>query len=73
MRPCRPNLLQQILSQHQLLNPPWNLFDCARGPSFGFAGTQGNFAMFEAITAVMGLVSAGVFLAHAFEGVRSRA
>jgi hypothetical protein len=29
--------------------------------------------MFEAVTAVMGLVSAGVFLAHAFEGVRSRA
>jgi len=29
--------------------------------------------MFEAVTAVMGLVSVGVFLAHAFEGVRSRA
>jgi hypothetical protein len=38
-------------------------------PSFGWAWTQGNFSMFEAFMAVMGLVSAGVFLAHAFEGV----
>jgi hypothetical protein len=29
--------------------------------------------MLEAITAIMGLVSAGVFLAHAFEGVLLRA
>jgi len=36
-------------------------------------GRKRNFAMFEAVTAFMGLVSAGVFLAHAFEGVRSRA
>lgn len=26
--------------------------------------------MFETVTAVMGLISAGVFLAHAFDGVR---
>ena len=36
-------------------------------------GRKRNFAMFEAVTAFMGLVSTGVFLAHAFEGVRSRA
>jgi len=29
--------------------------------------------MIEAVTAVMGLMGAGIFLAHAFEGVRSRA
>jgi len=29
--------------------------------------------MFEAVTAMMGLLGAGIFLAHAFEGVRSRA
>ena len=29
--------------------------------------------MIETVTAVMGLVSAGIFLAHAFEGYRSRA
>jgi len=26
--------------------------------------------MFETLTAVMGLLGAGIFLAHAFEGVR---
>jgi len=29
--------------------------------------------MIETVSAVMGLVSAGIFLAHAFEGYRSRA
>jgi hypothetical protein len=29
--------------------------------------------MFEMLTAAMGLVGAGIFLAHAFEGVLSRA
>ena len=29
--------------------------------------------MIETVTAVMGLVSMGIFLAHAFEGYRSRA
>jgi hypothetical protein len=29
--------------------------------------------MIETVTAVMGLVSAGIFLAHAYEGFRSRA
>jgi len=29
--------------------------------------------MIETVTAVMGLVSAGIFLAHAFEGYRYRA
>jgi hypothetical protein len=28
------------------------------------------FAMFETIAAVMGLLGAGIFLAHVFEGVR---
>ncbi len=36
-------------------------------------GAQGKFAMFETMTAMMGLVGAGIFLAHAFEGIRSRA
>jgi hypothetical protein len=29
--------------------------------------------MSEAVTAVLGLISIGIFLAHAFEGFRSRA
>jgi hypothetical protein len=30
------------------------------------------FAMIDAMTALMGLMGAGIFLAHAFEVVRSR-
>jgi hypothetical protein len=51
-----------------------NLFDCAGVHVVWFSrGAKGRFAMFEAMTAMMGLVGAGIFLAHAFEGVRSRA
>jgi len=51
---------------------PGNLFDCARLPPFCIAqGRKGRFAMFETMTAVMGLVGAGIFLAHAFEVIRS--
>jgi hypothetical protein len=31
-------------------------------------GNKGTFAMIETVIAVMGLVSAGIFLAHAIEG-----
>jgi hypothetical protein len=34
-------------------------------------GRKGRFAMFETMTAVMGLIGAGIFLAHAFDGIRS--
>jgi hypothetical protein len=37
------------------------------------AGAQRTFAMIETVTAFLGLFSAGIFLAHAFEGFRSRA
>ena len=40
--------------------------------SFCSCGAQRKFAMFEMVTAVMGLVGAGIFIAHAFEGVLSR-
>jgi len=36
-------------------------------------GRKGLTAMFETMTAMMGLLGAGIFLAHAFEGIRSRA
>jgi len=41
--------------------------------AFCWRGAQRMFAMFELVTAVMGLVGAGIFIAHAFEGVLSRA
>jgi hypothetical protein len=51
-----------------------NRFDCAGVNVVLFSrGAKGRFAMIEAVTAVMGLVGAGIFLAHAFEGVRTRA
>jgi hypothetical protein len=51
-----------------------NLFDCATLQSFSSSqGRKGRLAMIGTVTAVMGLVSAGIFLAHAFEGFRSRA
>jgi hypothetical protein len=37
------------------------------------AGRKGRFAMFETMTAIMGLAGAAIFIAHAFEGIRSRA
>jgi hypothetical protein len=33
-------------------------------------GAARILAMLETLTAVMGLIGAGIFLAHAFEGVR---
>jgi hypothetical protein len=42
------------------------------GGRFLSQGRKGTLAMFEIMTAVMGLVGAAIFLAHAFEGIRSR-
>ena len=51
-----------------------NLFDCASLQSFSpRAGANRKFVMIGTVTAVMGLVSAAIFLAHAFEGYRYRA
>ena len=51
-----------------------NPFDCAGCHVVWFPrGSQRMFAMIETVTALMGLVGAGIFLAHAFEGVLYRA
>jgi len=72
--PLSSNLLQQIITRSGSSLQPLNLFDCATARSFcGLQGRKGSFAMIETVTAVMGLVSAAIFLAHAFEGYRSRA
>jgi hypothetical protein len=39
---------------------------------FARTARKGTFAMIETVTAVMSLVSAGIFLAHAFEDYRTR-
>ena len=68
------NLLYQSISQARISTPARNPFDCAR-PDVVLSrpGAQRIFAMIETVTALLGLVSAGIFLAHAFEGFRSRA
>jgi hypothetical protein len=55
-------------------SPSPNLFDCARCRVVWLsAGRVKECVMIEMLTAFMGLISAGVFLAHLFEGVRSSA
>ena len=52
-----------------------NVFDCVgvRVVCFACAGERkGSRPMIEMVTAFMGLVGAGIFIAHAFEGVLSR-
>ena len=67
-------LLRQIISRVRSSFPAGNSFDCAAGHVVLFAlGAQRIFAMIETVTAFLGLFSAGIFIAHAFEGFRSRA
>jgi hypothetical protein len=42
-------------------------------PRFLACRAEWNKTMIETVSALMGLVSAGIFLAHAFEGYRTRA
>ena len=66
-------LLRQIISRMRFSFPIGNSFDCAAGHVVLFAiGAQRIFAMIETVTAFLGLFSAGIFIAHAFEGFRSR-
>ena len=45
----------------------------ARVPLGPDAGPLGSVAMFEAVAAFFGVMSAGIFIAHAVDGYRSRA
>jgi hypothetical protein len=66
-------LLRKLLGRRDCVLVPGSLFDSARSAPFSVAqGRKGTLAMFETMTAVMGLVGAAIFLAHAFEGIRSR-
>jgi hypothetical protein len=57
--PIRPEMFLTVQARHRLLHVR--------------SGRKGLTAMFETMTAMMGLVGAVIFLAHAFEGIRSRA
>jgi hypothetical protein len=65
-------LLLQIISRLQFSIPKRNPFDCAAWRVVLSApGAKGRNAMVETVSACLGLISAGIFLAHAFEGFRS--
>ena len=49
------------------------LLTVQRGGRSVSAGRAMEFAMIETVTAFLGLISAAIFLAHAFDGFRSRA
>jgi hypothetical protein len=51
---------------------PGNLLTVQGRRRFLSRSSVKDLAMFETMTAVMGLVGAAIFLAHAFEGIRSR-
>jgi hypothetical protein len=64
-----PEIISTTWSRQCRQNP----FDCAT--RFAFAGDRwvaGLSTMLEAITAVFGIMSAGIFLAHAIDGYWSR-
>jgi hypothetical protein len=66
------HLLPEIISRIPILAAVPNPFDCAASRTVLYR--QGNWttAMIETVTAIFGLLSASIFLAHAFEGYRSR-
>jgi hypothetical protein len=51
---------------------PEFLLTVQEGGRLVWAGAKWTLAMNEAIAAVLGLISVGIFLAHAFDGFRSR-
>jgi hypothetical protein len=69
----RPKVLRQIISRIPFLQAAGNPFDCAAPPVVSVVqGRSRTVAMIETITAFFGFISASIFLAHAYEGYRSR-
>lgn len=58
----------------QKFEPHRNPFDCVSPRAVRSGGwALGSVAMLEAVTALFGIMSAGIFIAHAVDGYRSRA
>ena len=66
--------LPEIIIAFAKFAPHRNPFDCVtpRAVRSG-CGATGSVAMFEALTAFFGVMSVGIFIAHAVDGYRSRA
>jgi hypothetical protein len=73
--PAKPaqGVLQEINIALAKSGFPWISFDCVwlRAVSFRSLG-QGIVAMLEVVTAFFGVLSAGIFIAHACDGYWSR-
>jgi hypothetical protein len=66
-------VLHKIIIPLSKAEPPPNPFDCAamRNVMSDVLGTR-IFIMLDAVTALFGVISAGIFLAHAVDGYWSR-
>jgi hypothetical protein len=71
--PLPHRLLRQITTRLRFSMRTANLFDCATGLVVLSGHGEKGHTMIETVTAFLGLVSAGIFLAHALDGLRSRA
>jgi hypothetical protein len=66
-------VLPEIISEERSRTRDQNPFDCATRFFFAPAAVvSGMNTMLETITAVFGIMSAGIFLAHALDGYWSR-
>jgi hypothetical protein len=72
------DLTQPVAKNHhcpgkRLISIEMSLTVRRRVPLGHAAGHSGSVVMFEAFTAFFGVMSAGIFIAHAVDGYRSRA
>lgn len=66
-------VLPKIIIQLSKFSFPRNSFDCVAARAVRFLALgPGITAMLEAVTALFGIISAGIFLAHAVDGYWSR-
>jgi hypothetical protein len=66
-------VLHQIISLIPIFGTVRNPFDCAAPHAVSVReGALRTVAMIEMVTGFFGFISASIFLAHAFEGYRSR-
>jgi hypothetical protein len=68
----QPLLLPEIISRIPIRAAVRNPFDCAALRTVLYRRGLWTTAMIETVTAFFGLLSASIFLAHAFEAYRSR-
>ena len=64
-------MLHQIITHVRKFGLEWNPFDCVWAHGVGCHGWAiGIVAMLEAVTALFGVMSAGIFIAHAIDAYR---